>query len=100
MSNSKDTLAYILQRLGNTTRISARTEMGECTIYADGKAVALVSDDLLYIPVCRESASLESICETDVPYLGAKEHYVISEDQLAGLPALSKILFSIAQNAG
>jgi hypothetical protein len=95
--NSRDTVAYIMQRLGNTNRITTRYEQGENKILVDGKEVAIISDDLLYIPVCPASAALESECETDVPYLGAKEHYTISEDQLATLPALSKILFAISR---
>lgn len=99
MSNSKDTLAYFLKRIGNSTRISTRTEFNECTLYTDGKAIAVICDDLLYVPVCEASASLESICETDVPYLGAKLHFVISEDQIADIPHLSKILLAIGKSA-
>ena len=97
MSNSKDTLAYFLQRLGNTHRISTRVEQGECKILADDKEVALITGDLLYVPVNEASVSLEGRCETDIPYLGAKEHYVISEEQIANIPALSKILFAVAK---
>jgi len=98
MNNSKDTLAYFIKKLGNSTRISTRTEQGECTLYADGKPVALICDDLLYIPVCGASMPLENICDKGFPYLGAKQHYVINEEQLALIPTLPKILFAIAQS--
>ncbi len=98
MSNSKDTVDYFLKRLGNSTKISTRTEYGECKLYIDGKEVALITDDLLYVPVSSESAALENKCETDIPYLGAKNHYVINEDQIASIPNLSKILFAIAKS--
>lgn len=98
MSNSRDTVAYFLQRLGNTHRISSRYESGETKVLVDGKEVATIADDLLYVPACPESSSLESVCETDVPYLGAKAHYVISEDQIGQIHNLAKILFAIARS--
>lgn len=98
MSNTRATVDYFIQRLGNSNRISTRIESGECKILADGREVAIISDDLLYVPVCPESTALESECETSVPYLGAKLHYVINEDQLANLHNLSKILFAIAHS--
>jgi hypothetical protein len=98
MANSKDTVSYILSRLGNSTRITTRIDRGECHILADGMDAAIISDDLLYIPVRRESAALEPLCEKDVPFLGADMHYVISEDQVARMPNLSKILFAIARS--
>lgn len=96
--NTKATVDYIMQRLGNTNRIAAKFEHGEHKIIADGREVALIADDLLYVPVCKESASLESLCETDIPYLGASDHYVIGEDQVAGIRNLSKILLAIARS--
>lgn len=96
MSNTKATVDYFLSRLGNATRISTRFEHGENKILVDGIEVALIADDMLYVPVCAESSSLEEVCETDVPYLGASDHYVINEDQMGELHSLSKILFAIA----
>jgi len=85
--------------LGNSSHISTRTEQGECTIYADGKAVALICDDLLYVPVCPASMPLENSCETDVPYLGAQQHFVIDEKQIERIPNLPKILLTIAKSS-
>jgi TfoX/Sxy family transcriptional regulator of competence genes len=69
---------------------------GEYALYADGKVVALVCDDLLYVKILAPSSMLESLCEKDAPYPGAKPHYVISEDQLSTLEDLPDILFAIA----
>jgi len=98
MSNNRETINYFLKTIGNSTHISTRMEPGECIILADGKAVALIADDLLYVPVCEASRGLASLCETDVPYLGAKSHYVIDEGQVAGIHTLSKILLSIGRS--
>lgn len=96
--NTKSTVEYFLQRLGNRNRITTRFEQGENKILVDGREVATIADDLLYVPVCPESASLESVCETDVPYLGAANHYVIDEQEIGSIHNLAKILIAIAQN--
>lgn len=98
MSNTKSTVDYILSRLGNATRISSKYDHGENKIIADGKEVAIISDDQLYVPICQESAPLEKLCETDVPYLGAPLHYVLNERQVGEIHTLSKILLAIAHN--
>ena len=98
MSTSKDTIRYILEKLRNTPRFSARAMFGEYALYADGKVVALVCDEMLYIKICPASSVLQKDCETDAPYPGAKPHYVISEEQLDTLSHLPLILFSIAKS--
>jgi TfoX/Sxy family transcriptional regulator of competence genes len=45
MSTQKETIEYILEKLGDYKRFSARAMFGEYALYADGKVVALVYDD-------------------------------------------------------
>ena len=71
---------------------------GEYALYADGKVVALVCDDQLYVKVLPASSSLEKLCEKDSPYPGAKPHYVIEEDRLVEMEDLPRILFAIAKS--
>jgi TfoX/Sxy family transcriptional regulator of competence genes len=71
---------------------------GEYALYADGKVVALVCDDLLYVKILPASSELENICEKDAPYEGAKLHYVVEEEQLSTIKNLPKILFAIAES--
>ena len=71
---------------------------GEYALYADGKTVALVCDDLLYVKILPASSELEKICEKDTPYDGAKPHYVVEEEQLSTIDNLSDILLAIAKS--
>ena len=96
MSTSKDTIHYILEKLRNTPRFATRAMFGEYALYADGKVVGLICDDLLYIKICPASDKLEDECEKDAPYPGAKPYYVISEEQLESLTQLPTILFAIS----
>ena len=71
---------------------------GEYALYADGKVVALVCDNLLYAKICSASSILEKECEKDSPYPGAKPYYVVSEEQLDSISDLPTILCAIAQS--
>ncbi len=69
---------------------------GEYALYADGKVVALVCDDQLYVKILPPSIELESICDKDAPYNGAKLHYLVEESQLTKLSQLPNILLALA----
>lgn len=71
---------------------------GEYALYADGKAVALVCDDQLYIKILPASKDLEEVCEKDTPYPGSRPHYVVDEAQLSSIEQLPNILFTIAES--
>lgn len=96
MATRAETVEFILDKLGDRKRFAARAMFGEYALYADGKTVALVCDDLLYVKIVPASAALKDVCETDTPYPGAKPHYVVTEDQLSSIDALPQILCAVA----
>ncbi len=96
MSTAPETVEYILDCLGDRKLFTVRAMFGEFALYAEGKVVALVCDDLLYVKILPESKDLADTCETDAPYPGAKLHYVVSEDQLLSLEDLPRVLLDIA----
>jgi TfoX/Sxy family transcriptional regulator of competence genes len=96
MATEKDTVEFLLQRLRPATRFSVRPMFGEFALYADGKVVGLICDNLFYVKIVPASVELESLCEKGEPYLGARPHYIVEEGQLITLPNLSAILFGIA----
>lgn len=71
---------------------------GEYALYADGKVVALVCDDQLYVKIVPASVQLENICEKGVPYPGAKLHYVIDEEHLSTVEILPEVLYDISKS--
>ena len=70
---------------------------GEFALYANGKTVAFICDNLLYVKILPASRALESLCEKALPYPGAKPYYLVEETQLSTLPNLPSILFAIAE---
>lgn len=98
MSTQKETIEFILQKLGDPKVFSARAMFGEYALYAKGTVVALVCDDLLYVKIVPASQALEKICEKGEPYPKAKLHYVVEEGQLSSLGDLPSILTAIADS--
>lgn len=96
MSTQKETIEFILEKLGHAERFAVRPMFGEYALYADGKTVALVCDDQLYVKILPASAALEKVCDTDAPYPGARPHYLVEEVQLSQIRELPGILFDIA----
>jgi TfoX/Sxy family transcriptional regulator of competence genes len=98
MATQKETIEFIIEKLGGYERFSSRAMFGEYALYADGKTVALVCDNLLYVKILPASIDLENLCEKDTPYEGAKPHYVIEEEQFSTMDNLPDILFAIAKS--
>jgi hypothetical protein len=89
---------FILSKLRDPARFSARAMFGEYALYADGKVVALVCDDRLYVKIVPASQPLESLCEQGQPYPGARLHYLVDEGQISSLDTLPAILGAMADS--
>ena len=98
MATQKETIEFILEKLGGLKRFTARAMFGEYALYADGKVVALVCDDQLYVKILPASKELEKECEKGEPYPGAKPYYVVEEAQVSHLESLPDILLNIARS--
>jgi TfoX/Sxy family transcriptional regulator of competence genes len=96
MATGKETIDFILSKLRDSKRFSARAMFGEYALYADGKIVGLVCDDRLYVKIIPASAELKRLCEQAEPYPGAKPHYLVEEGQLSSIANLPAILGTIA----
>jgi TfoX/Sxy family transcriptional regulator of competence genes len=97
MATKKATADFILDKLRHSGHFSVRPMFGEFALYANGKTVAFICDDLLYVKILPASQELESLCEKAPPYPGAKLYYLVEETQLSTFPNLPAILFNIAE---
>lgn len=98
MSTQKETVEFILEKLGEPGRFTMQAMFGEYALYADGKVVGLVCDDQLYVKILPESAELDGLCEKDEAYPGSKKFYVVEESELSKLKHLPEILLDIAKS--
>ena len=67
MATRKDTAAFILEQLGLPDRFSVKPMFGEFALYADGKPVAFICDDQLFVKIIPESATLEGVANGHRP---------------------------------
>lgn len=98
MSTQKETVEFILEKLGDADRFAVRSMFGEYALYADAKVVGLICDDQLYVKIVPASGELKDTCEKDSPYPGAKPYYLVEEVQLSQIENLAEILFDIARS--
>jgi TfoX/Sxy family transcriptional regulator of competence genes len=97
MATQKETADFVLQKLRDHRRFSVRAMFGEYALYADGKVVGFICDDLLYVKIIPTSKELEPVCEKGPPYPGAKLYYIVEEVQLSTIENLPGILMAVAK---
>lgn len=96
MGTRKETAAFILEQLGHPDRFSVKSMFGEFALYADGKPVAFICDDQLFMKIMAESVALEERCEKAPAYPGSKDYYLVPEDIITGDRKLPETLIRMA----
>jgi DNA transformation protein len=80
MASRQSTVDFIVEQLAEAGVISAKRMFGEYGIYCNGKIVALICDDKLFVkPTSAGKAFIETFVE-GFPYPGAKPYLLISDD--------------------
>ncbi len=92
MATSQSTVDYILDQLSAAGEVSARKMFGEFGLYCDGKFVASVCDDTLFIKPTKEGHAFAPEQEMGPPYDGAIDQFKISGDQLEDADWVSELL--------
>lgn len=79
MASSIDTVQHICDQAGLGSRLTFRKMFGEYALYLDGKVVALVCDDQLFLKPTPEGRAFLGTVPEAPPYPGAKPFPVLSE---------------------
>jgi TfoX/Sxy family transcriptional regulator of competence genes len=80
MASSIDTILYIADQAGLGERFSYKRMFGEFGLYVDGKIVALVCDDQLFLkPTPQGQAFLGKVTPAP-PYPGAKDYFLLAAE--------------------
>jgi TfoX/Sxy family transcriptional regulator of competence genes len=86
---------YVCEQIRGAGKVSHRRMFGEFAVYCDGKVVALVCDNQLFLkPTAAGKALLERVKEAP-PYPGAKPYYLI-DAQLDDAEAAAAIVRATA----
>ena len=93
MATDPATIAFLMDQTAG--RVSARKMFGEYALYCDGKLVALVCDDTLFLKATPGALALVAAPHLAPPYPGARPHLQI-EDELDDAEALIRLIMAVA----
>jgi len=80
MASQQKTVDFILEQVAGAGVVSARKMFGEYGVYCDGKMVALVCDDQLFLkPTAQGRTHIGEVVEAP-PFHGAKPYFHIAGD--------------------
>ncbi|MGU7772751.1 TfoX/Sxy family protein [Burkholderia sp. MR1-5-21] len=96
MASSQSTADYIVEQISAAGAVSARKMFGEYAIYCDGKVVALVCDDKLFVKPTPGGKAFLGEYEEGRPYPAAKPHFVISGERWDEREWLSQLIRTTA----
>jgi DNA transformation protein and related proteins len=97
MATAKSTVEYILEQLSGLPAVSARAMFGEYALYCDGKVVALICDDQLFLKPIPAAEALVGDHAKGPPYPGAKPHIVVDAELLEDAPRLQALIAATAE---
>jgi DNA transformation protein len=82
MASSRQTTDYLAEQMGMAGDITTRAMFGEYAAYCDGKVVAFICDDQLFVkPTEAGRTYLGDEIEEAPPYPGAKDYFLIAGDR-------------------
>ena len=81
MASKQSTADYLLDQMSAAGDMTAKRMFGEFGIYLDGKIVALVCDDLLFVKPTDGGRRFIGTPEEGLPYPGAKPSFLISGER-------------------
>ena len=81
MAQGLEFVEYVTDQVDASCKLTHRMMFGGCTLYLDGKVVALICDDQLFVKPTKAGRELIANVVEAPPYPGAKNSFLI-EDQI------------------
>src|SRR5271169_4765919 len=81
MASKQSTVDFILEQTSSAGKMSAKKMFGEYTVYCDGKVIALICDDQLFVKPTKAGRVFIGDCFEACPYPGAKPYLLISGEK-------------------
>ena len=80
MASDQSFVEFVADQMGNAGSISYKKMFGEYAVYCDGKVVALICDNQLYVkPTDPGRAFIGAVVEAP-PYPGAKLYFLVEDE--------------------
>jgi TfoX/Sxy family transcriptional regulator of competence genes len=81
MASDRRTVDFIIDQIAAAGDVAAKPMFGEYGLYCDGRMVALVCDDRLFVKPTAGGRLVAGDVEEDAPYPGAKPCLLIDQDR-------------------
>ena len=92
MASRQSTVDFILEQIADAGAVCAKKMFGEYGIYCEGKMVALVCDDQLFVKPTAAGKVFIGACVEGFPYPGAKPWLLVSGDKWDHREWLTKLM--------
>jgi len=91
MASDQKNVDFICEQMNQAGDIRSRKMFGEYAIYCDDKVIALVCDDQLFLKVTEPGRVIVKNVELAPAYPGAKDSFLISQDEWEDAGYLSSL---------
>lgn len=95
MATDQDFVNYVVEQAGLGERLTTKKMFGEYALYVDGKVVAFLCDDSLFVKPSEAATRLAPGLPQRPPYHGAKD-YPVADELLDDADALRRLIVETA----
>ena len=81
MASDPKTVAFLVDQIANAGSVHAKPMFGEYGLYCDGKMVAMICDDQLFVKPTPSGRAFAAAIDEAPPYPGAKPCLRIDADR-------------------
>jgi DNA transformation protein and related proteins len=96
MATDSEFMDYVIEQLSGAGPIAHRKMFGEYAVYLDGKVVAFVCDNQLFVKPTEAGRILIGEVKTAPPYPGAKDYFLI-DDKLDDYEFMAELIRATAK---
>jgi len=98
MATLQSTVDFIASQIDNAGSITSRKMFGEYALYCDGKVIAFVCDDALFLKPTKEAKDFFPEAQDAPAYPGSKMYMLIPEEKWEDREFMSELI-TISYNA-
>ena len=96
MASRQSTVDYLVEQMAGAGEVTAKKMFGEYGVYCDGKMVALICDDQLFVKPTDAGRALTDEVPEGCPYPGAKPCLLIPGDRWEDRAWLARLVADTA----
>jgi TfoX/Sxy family transcriptional regulator of competence genes len=90
MASNIDFVNYVMEQIDGSGIVTSKKMFGEYMVYVNQKPVILICNNTAYVKMLDCIKTFCENLETDSPYKGAKEHYILDVDDREALIEIIK----------